>query len=66
MNVAQMMNNRGAIKTAPEDMPIHSVKEKFRSLTDKELNDAVELARRQGISEKQIEEGLRMIRSLKK
>ena len=65
MNIAQMMNNRGAERTAPENMPIYSVKEKFRSLTDKELNDAVELARRQGISEKQIEEGLKLIRALR-
>lgn len=66
MNVAQMMNNRGAIKKAPEDMPIGTVQDRFRTLSDDQIDEAVQLARRQGISEQQISEGLRMIRSLKK
>lgn len=66
MNVAQMMNNRGAIKTAPEDMPIGTVQDRFRTLSDAQIDEAVQMARRRGISEKQISEGLRMIKSLKK
>lgn len=66
MNVAQMMNNRGAIKTAPEDMPIGTIQNRFRTLSDEQIDEAVQMARRQGISEQQINEGLRMIRSLKK
>ena len=66
MNVAQMMNNRGAIKTAPENMPIGTVQDRFRTLSDAQIDEAVQMARRQEISEKQISEGLRMIRSLKK
>lgn len=66
MNVAQMMNNRGAIKTAPENMPIGTVQDRFRTLSDAQIDEAVQMARRQGISEKQISEGLRMIKSLKK
>lgn len=63
MNVAQMMNNRN--KPAGS-MSLRAVQDGFKNLTETQLNDAVELARRQGISEQQINEGLRMIRSLKK
>lgn len=66
MNVAQMMNNRGAIKKTPENMPIGTVQDRFRTLSDAQIDEAVQMARRQGISEQQINEGLRMIRSLKK
>lgn len=63
MNVAQMMNNRN--KPAGS-MSLQSVQDGFRKLSETQLNEAVELARRQGISEQQINEGLRMIKSLKK
>lgn len=66
MNVAQMMNNRKAERIAPENMPIGTVQDKFKTLSDDQIDEAVQLARRQGISERQINEGLRMIRSLKK
>lgn len=66
MNVAQMMNNRGAERIAPENMPIGTVQDRFRTLSDDQIDEAVQMARRQGISEQQISEGLRMIRSLKK
>ena len=63
MNVAQMMNNRN--KPAG-NMSLQSVQNGFKNLSESQLNEAVELARRQGISEQQINEGLRMIKSLKK
>ena len=66
MNVAQMMNNRRADRIAPENMPIGTVQDKFRTLSDDQIDEAVQMARRQGISEQQINEGLRMIKSLKK
>lgn len=66
MNVAQMMNNRGAERIAPENMPIDTVQDRFRTLSQDQIDEAVQLARRQGISEKQINEGLRMIKSLKR
>ena len=66
MNVAQMMKNRGAERIAPENMPIGTIQDKFRTLSDDQIDEAVQMARRQGISEQQINEGLRMIKSLKK
>lgn len=66
MNVAQMMNNRRVERIAPENMPIGTVQDKFKTLSDDQIDEAVQLARRQGISEQQINEGLRMIKSLKK
>lgn len=61
-----MMNNRGAERVASENMPIGTVQDRFRTLSDDQIDEAVQLARRQGISEQQINEGLRMIKSLKK
>ena len=63
MNVAQMLNQRNKPAVS---MSLQSVQDGFRKLSETQLNEAVELARRQGISEQQINEGLRMIKSLKK
>ena len=63
MNVAEMMKNRN--KPAGS-MSLRAVQDGFRKLSETQLNEAVQMARRQGISEQQINEGLRMIKSLKK
>ena len=62
MNVAQMMNRRNENQSG---MSLQSVQSGFRNLSKNQINEAVELARRQGMSEIQINEGLRMIESLK-
>ena len=63
MNVAEMLNQRN--KPAGS-MSLRAVQDGFRKLSETQLNEAVQMARRQGISEQQINEGLRMIKSLKK
>lgn len=63
MNVAEMLNQRN--KPAGS-MSLQSVQDGFRKLSESQINEAVQMARRQGISEKQINEGLRMIKSLKR
>lgn len=63
MNVAEMLNQRN---NPAGNMSLQSIQNGFKNLTESQLNDAVELARRQGISEKEINEGLKMIRALKK
>lgn len=62
MNIAQMMSQR---RTNPEKMPIQQIQSGFRNLSENQLNEMVQMARSQGISEMQINEGLRMIRGLK-
>lgn len=62
MNVAQMMNRRNENQSG---MSLQSVQSDFRNLSKNQIKEAVELARRQGMSEIQINEGLRMIESLK-
>ena len=64
MNIAQMMNRRNS-RENPEKMPIQQIQEGFRKLNENQLNEMVQMARSQGISEMQINEGLQMIRGLK-
>lgn len=62
MNITEMLNQRN---NPAGNMSLQSVQDGFRKLSESQINDAVELARRQGISEEQINEGLRMIRALR-
>ena len=63
MNIAEMLRQRN---NPAGNMSLQSVQDRFRKLSESQINEAVQLARRQGISEQQISEGLRMIKSLKK
>ena len=62
MNVAEMLRQRN---NPAGNMSLQSVQDGFRKLSESQIKEAVELARRQGISEEQINEGLRMIRTLR-
>ena len=62
MNIAEMLRQRN---NPAGNMSLRAVQDGFKNLSETQLNEAVELARRQGISEQQINEGLRMISSLK-
>lgn len=62
MNIAEMLRQRN---NPAGNMSLQSVQNGFKNLSESQLNEAVELARRQGISEEQINEGLRMIRALR-
>lgn len=64
MNIAQMMSQRNS-RTNSEKMSIQQIQQGFRNLNENQLNEMVQMARSQGISEMQINEGLRMIRGLK-
>lgn len=64
MNIAQMMSQRNS-RTNPEKMSIQQIQQGFRNLNENQLSEMVQMARSQGISEMQINEGLRMIQSLK-
>lgn len=64
MNIAQMMSQRNS-RENPEKMPIQQIQQGFRNLNENQLNEMVQMARSQGISEMQINEGLQMIRGLK-
>lgn len=62
MNIAQMMKQKNENKNP---MSLKIIQNGFKNLSKKQIEEMVRIAKQQGISDQQINEGLKMIRALR-
>lgn len=65
MNIPQMLNHNSNRKKTNEIPPVSEVQKMFKGLSESDLKEMIELARRQGIDNQSINEGVKMIQALR-